>query len=166
MQFKSTIALAFVALASIVAASTPACIISVMGDTANPDDLKTICGSKTIQSTIESKCGNNAQAGLKFFCNTCKSAGYTVVTSSNTAGTATATGATGTATGFATAVSTSGSKTTGASTSGSGSASASGSASGSASAFPSPSTAGAAGGQHLSSTAFVAAMFFGAAAIL
>ncbi|KAJ5934761.1 hypothetical protein N7466_004308 [Penicillium verhagenii] len=165
MLFKSTLALAFMALANIVSASqTPACVISVMGDTANPDDLATICCSKTIQSKIQSTCGDNADSALTFFSNTCKSHGYTVEKSPSA--TTTGTGATGTATGFTTAASTSGSKTTGTKTSGSGSGSASSTASGSASAYPSPSVAGAVGGQQLSSTAFAAALFFGAAALL
>lgn len=50
----------------------------ICSDTSNPDDLPAICSSKTIQSTIEKKCGDNADAGLKFFSNNCKSYGYTV----------------------------------------------------------------------------------------
>ncbi|KAJ5889860.1 hypothetical protein N7504_010670 [Penicillium tannophilum] len=167
MLFKSTLVLAFVALANIVSATqTPACVISTIGDnTSNPDDLATICSSKTIQSKLSDNCGSKAESALTFFANICKSNGHSVVISSTattTGTTATGTGATATASGFTTAVSTSGSKTTGTSTSKAGSSS----ASGSASAFPSPSTAGAAGGQHLSSTAFAAAVFFGAAALM
>ncbi|KAJ6085839.1 hypothetical protein N7486_010120 [Penicillium sp. IBT 16267x] len=165
MLFKSTLVLAFVALANIVSAiQTPACVIATIGDnTKNPDDLATICSSKTIQSQLSDNCGSKAESALSFFANICKSNGHDVViasTATASGATATGTGATSTASGFTTAVSTSGSKTTGTSPSGSASPT------GSASAYPSPSTAGAAGGQHLSSTAFAAAVFFGAAALL
>ncbi|KAJ5718202.1 Period circadian protein [Penicillium malachiteum] len=189
MLFKSTLALAFVALANIASsASTPACVLSVVGDTSNPDDLSAICSSKTIQSTIESKCGDNADTALNFFSNTCKSNGFTVAEaeSSNTTSSATET-----ASGFATAVSTSGSSchtksgcaSSATSTSGSASGAASGAASGSPSgttsggtgsssssgageASASPSFAGAITGQQLSGTTFAAALFFAAAAFL
>ncbi|KAJ5712770.1 Period circadian protein [Penicillium malachiteum] len=190
MLFKSTLALAFVALANIASsASTPACVLSVVGDTNNPDDLSAICSSKTIQSTIESKCGDNADTALKFFSNTCKTNGFTIESSNTTSS------ATETASGFVTAASTSGSQATGGtgsschtksgcassatSTSGSASGAASGSpsgtttggtgsssSSGAGEASASPSFAGAITGQQLSGTTFAAALFFAAAALL
>ncbi|KAJ6024333.1 Period circadian protein [Penicillium herquei] len=181
MLFKSTLALAFVALANIASASTPACVLSVVGDTSNPDDLSSICGSKTIQSTIESKCGDNAETALKFFSNNCKSYGFTVAEAE--------TNATETASGFVTAASTatvgsschthSGCASSATSTSGSASGAPSGTASGTTpggtgaatssgvgEASASPSFAGAITGQQLSGTTFAAALFFAAAAIL
>ncbi|KAJ6108039.1 hypothetical protein N7523_009362 [Penicillium sp. IBT 18751x] len=127
---KSSLALAFVALGSIVSAhQTPACVLSVMGDTNNPADLATICGTdaKKTETAISNSCGSGAEAALKFFANVCTAAGHEVDIPSVTASSATASSS-----GFATAVSTSGSKATGsASGSGSGSESDSGSGSGS-----------------------------------
>ncbi|KAJ5281468.1 hypothetical protein N7478_006840 [Penicillium angulare] len=167
MLFKSTFALAFVALANIASATvTPACVLSVVGDTNNPDNVPAICASDSLQSAIEKKC-DNVQSSLKFVSNICKSYGYDFdysSSSSNTTSSATSTG-----TGFVTATATGGSKATGTSgaTTGTSTGSTSGSgASGSASASPTPSTAGAITGHQLSGTTFVAALFFGAAALL
>ncbi|KAJ5455920.1 Period circadian protein [Penicillium daleae] len=153
---KSTLALAFVALANLVSAGqTPACLLSVIGASSNPADLATLCGSdmKNIESQIANKCGDNTQSALKFYANTCNAAGHKVDISSVTA----------TSSGFVTATATSGSATGSVGTSPTGS-SASGSASGSAS--TPKATANAAAGLQFQGTALAAAVFVGAAALL
>ncbi|KAJ5665718.1 uncharacterized protein N7477_008166 [Penicillium maclennaniae] len=172
---KSSLALAFVALGSIVSAhQTPACVLSVMGshlhvhkqhsavpeqqltnlssDTNNPADLATICGTdaKKTETAICNSCGSGAEAALKYFANVCTAAGHEVDIPSVTASSATASSS-----GFATAVSTSGSKATG-STSGSGSGSGSESESGSSSSSGSGSGSSTGSGASRSSSASTA----------
>ncbi|KAJ5304760.1 uncharacterized protein N7443_004420 [Penicillium atrosanguineum] len=171
---KSTFALAFVALGSIVSAhQTPACVLSVIGNTSNPADLATICGSdaKKTETAISNTCGSSADSSLKFFANVCSGAGHQVAIPSTTATTATNTTSTGS--GFATAVSTSGSKATGSSSgNGSGSGSSTGSstssgASGSSSASTALHTGAARSDRQLSGTTLLgAAVFAGVAAWL
>ncbi|KAJ5483881.1 Period circadian protein [Penicillium diatomitis] len=175
---KSTFALACVALANLVSAGqTPACLLSVVGHSQNPADMKTLCGSgsKDLVSKIGDKCGDNSEAALKFYASTCKAAGYTVSIDTSTASsssgfiTATAT-ASGSASGTAgvvassTATGTSGSgSTTG---SGSSSSSSSSGASGTSSADPPVGTLNAAAGLKLQGSAVAAAVFVGFAALL
>ncbi|KAJ5673968.1 Period circadian protein [Penicillium macrosclerotiorum] len=164
MLFKSTLALAFVALANIVSAGqTPACLLSVIGDSSNPADLSTLCGSdaKKLESQISNKCGDKSQSALKFFANTCNSNGHNVDISSISNSTASGT-ATASSSGFVTA--TSGAQATGSGTSTSGAAS--GSASGSSSGGAPTATTNAAVGLQLQDSALLAAVFLGAAALL
>ncbi|KAJ5176342.1 Period circadian protein [Penicillium canariense] len=168
---KSTLALAFVALANIVyAGQTPACLLSVIGASSNPADLATLCGSdaKNLESQISDKCGDKTQSALKFFANTCTANGHkleiaNVSTSTNTSS------------GFVTATATSGSSATG--TGSSASASSTGSSSGSSASGGASSTASgsssaptattnAAAGLQFHGTAFAAVVFVGAAALL
>lgn len=157
---KSTLALAFVALANLVSAGqTPACLLSVIGSSANPADLTTLCGSdmKNIESQIADQCADKTQSALKFYANTCNAAGHKVDISSVT-----------TSSGFVTATATSGSATgtAGATATGTGS-SASAGASGSASGSAAPkATNNAAAGLQYQGTALVAAIFVGAAGLL
>ncbi|KAJ5875662.1 Period circadian protein [Penicillium subrubescens] len=157
---KSILAVAFVALANLVSAGqTPACLLSVIGNSDNPADLTSLCGSdmKKIESQIADKCGDKTQSALKFYANTCNAAGHQVDISSVTASSS----------GFVTATATSGSATgtgafatsTGSRTSGGASSSASGSAAPTA-------TKNAAVGLQFQGTALAAAVFAGAAALL
>ncbi|EPS31173.1 hypothetical protein PDE_06128 [Penicillium oxalicum 114-2] len=172
---KSTIALACIALANLVSAGqTPACLLSVVGHSENPADLKTLCGSGSsdVMSDIADKCGNNREAALKVYASTCKAAGYTVDTSvtstaSSSSGFVTATAtASGSASGTAGIVASS--TATGAAGSGSGSSSSSGSstgASGTASSDPPVGTLNAAAGLQFQGSAIAAAVFVGVAAL-
>ncbi|CEJ62017.1 hypothetical protein PMG11_10532 [Penicillium brasilianum] len=159
---KSTLALAFVALATLVSGQTPACLLSVIGNSANPADLTTLCGSdmKNIESQISDKCGDKTQSALKFYANVCNAAGHKVdissVTSNSTSsGFVTATATSGSATGTAGASATG--TSTGARTSGSTSASG---------ASAPTATTNAAAGIQFQGTALAAAVFVGAAALL
>ncbi|KAJ5191076.1 uncharacterized protein N7498_010061 [Penicillium cinerascens] len=158
---KSTFALAFVALASIAsAATTPACLLSVIGDTNNPANLVAICGddAKKTESAISDQCGSGADSALKFFANTCTENGHKVVISDSSNSTSTSGSATATGTGFTTAVSTSGSQATG---SGSGASNTS-----SSSAPGAVHTGAAISDRQLSGTTLAAAVFVGVAAWL
>ncbi|KAJ5907880.1 Period circadian protein [Penicillium taxi] len=98
MFFKSTLVLAMMALGNIaIAAQTPGCLLGVIGNTANPDDMPTICGSKDIQSSISKQCGEKS---VQYFANMCDAAGYKIEESSTTASSSTS------ITGFVTAMST------------------------------------------------------------
>ncbi|KAJ5095293.1 Period circadian protein [Penicillium argentinense] len=154
---KSTLALAFVALASFVSADqTPACLLSVIGDTANPADLATLCGddSKKVQSNISDKCGDKADKALKFYANTCKENGHTVELSTSSSNTTSSSSS---------ATATSGSQTTSTGSSSSGDSS---SGSSTSSAPQTTYTDAAPLNYQFSVTAIGAAVFVGAAALL
>ncbi|GLI76947.1 hypothetical protein PoHVEF18_005229 [Penicillium ochrochloron] len=158
---KSILAVAFVALANLVSAGqTPACLLSVVGNSDNPADLTSLCGSdmKKIESQIADKCGDKTQSALKFYANTCNAAGHQVDISSVTASSS----------GFVTATATSGSATgTGASATGTSTGSRTGGASSSASGSAAPTaTKNAAVGLQFQGSALAAAVFVGAAALL
>ncbi|KAJ5081515.1 Period circadian protein [Penicillium alfredii] len=171
---KSAVALAFVALTNIVSAGqTPACLLSVIGNTPNPAKLSDICGSDAhkIQSAIEKECGDKSDAALKFFANTCKDAGHKVESSSTTSSTSgTSASASGSSTSFVTSASAGeSSPTSGSSSGGSNTSGGSGSASGSApsgAASPSSSSGAAVSDRQFSATTFAAVVFIGAAAVL
>ncbi|KAL2812833.1 hypothetical protein BJX63DRAFT_395628 [Aspergillus granulosus] len=77
---KSTFAVALFALSNVVAAaSTPACLLQVVGP-ETPGDLKGICktNSDEIQSSIRDVCGDDAQEALNFYSDVCEEAGYEV----------------------------------------------------------------------------------------
>ncbi|CDM27941.1 hypothetical protein DTO013E5_4111 [Penicillium roqueforti] len=182
---KSIFAVAIVALANVVTATTvqtPACVLKIIGNQANPADSKTICGSSAskIQSDISKNCADS-QASLKFFVNNCALLGHKVVadvsTTTGTSDISTATGTAGgsTATGFVTAVSSVSATKTGASVAtGTASNPATGTSAistGTASesgvvASASPTFNAAASDRHFSATSFVAVVFLGAAALL
>ncbi|KAF3401558.1 hypothetical protein F1880_010053 [Penicillium rolfsii] len=161
---KSIFVVAFVALANLVSAGqTPACLLSVIGNSDNPADLTSLCGSdmKNIESQIQDKCGDKTQSALKFYANTCNAAGHKVDISTVTAsssGFVTATATSGSATGTAASASATGTAS-GSRTSGGASSTASGSAAPLA-------TTNAAVGLQFQGTALVAAVFVGAAALL
>ncbi|KKA18021.1 hypothetical protein T310_8035 [Rasamsonia emersonii CBS 393.64] len=171
---KSTL-LAIVALTGLVAAQTPGCLLSVVGDQPNPADLKTICGdaASKVQSAIKSECGDGSANALQVFSSTCSSAGFHVAEVTSTASVVSSTGtATSKPTGSTSATATgsaSGSGATG-SSSGSGSGSGSGASStatstgssASASAFHGAAPSNQAG----SAAAFAAAVFVGFASLL
>ncbi|CAI7599646.1 unnamed protein product [Penicillium discolor] len=176
---KSIFAVAIVALANVVTATTvqtPACVLKIIGNQANPADSKTICGSSAskIQSAISKNCADS-EASLKFFASNCAQLGHKVATDvSTTTATSTGTSESSTATGFVTAVSSAtntGSSVvatgTGASTAAGTSGVSTGTASESGAAASPTSTFNAASSdRQFSATTFVAAVFLGAAALL
>ncbi|KAJ5501522.1 hypothetical protein LT330_000943 [Penicillium expansum] len=176
---KSIFAVAIVALANVVTATTvqtPACVLKIIGNQANPADSKTICGSSAskIQSDISKNCADS-DASLKFFASNCAQLGHKVVTDvSTTTATSTGTSESSTATGFVTAVSSGSATHTGTSAvaTGTGTSAAAGTsgvststASGTGSAA-SPTFNAASSDRQFSATTFVAAVFLGAAALL
>ncbi|KAJ5811050.1 hypothetical protein N7447_010566 [Penicillium robsamsonii] len=179
---KSIFAVAVMALANVVTATTvqtPACVLKIIGNQANPADSKAICGSSAskIQADISKHCADS-EASLKFFASNCAQLGHKVVTVSTTS---TGTSESSTATGFVTAVTSTqtgatATKTDSSAATGTGSGSSpaatgtgastgSGSGSGSA-ASPSSTFNAASSDRQFSSTTFVAAIFLGAAALL
>ncbi|KAJ5373425.1 hypothetical protein N7517_005431 [Penicillium concentricum] len=180
---KSIFAVAVMALANVVTATTvqtPACVLKIIGNQANPADSKAICGSNAskIQADISKNCADS-EASLKFFASNCAQLGHKVVTVSTTS---TGTSESSTATGFVTAVS-SGTVTgaiatktgssaatgtgSGSSPAATGTGASTGTASGSGSAASPSSTFNAASSdRQFSATTFVAAIFLGAAALL
>ncbi|KAJ6123785.1 hypothetical protein N7471_011102 [Penicillium samsonianum] len=175
---KSIFAVAIVALANVVTATTvqtPACVLKIIGNQANPADSKAICGSgaSKIQSDISKNCPDS-EASLKFFVNNCAQLGHKVATDVSTAtSTSTGTSESSTATGFVTAVSSGSATATGSSAAatGTGSSTGTGSGTGTASgsgtaATASPTFNAASSDRQFSATTFVAAVFLGAAALL
>ncbi|KAL2867869.1 putative GPI anchored cell wall protein [Aspergillus lucknowensis] len=76
---KSTLVVALFALSNVATASTPACLLQVVGP-ENPGDLKGICKTNgdDIQSSLRDACGDDAQEALKFYSSVCKDAGFNV----------------------------------------------------------------------------------------
>ncbi|KAJ5502156.1 hypothetical protein N7463_005030 [Penicillium fimorum] len=176
---KSIFAVAVMALANVVTATTaqtPACVLKIIGNQANPADSKAICGSSAskIQADISKNC-DDSEASLKFFASNCAQLGHKVVTVSTTS---TGSSEKSTATGFVTAVSSD--TLTGATATKTGSSAATGTGSGSGPAATGTGAASAAGSaaspsstlnaassdRKFSATTFVAAVFLGAAALL
>ncbi|CAI7564238.1 unnamed protein product [Penicillium glandicola] len=175
---KSIFAVAIVALANVVTATTtqtPACVLKIIGNQANPADSATICGSSAskIQAAISKNC-DDSEASLKFFASNCAQLGHKVATTSTATSTSTGTSDTSTATGFVTAVSSgsasatqTGSSSAATGTGSSSAAGASGVSTASGSAASATSTFNAASSdRQFSATTFVAAVFLGAAALL
>ncbi|KAJ5608290.1 hypothetical protein N7537_004909 [Penicillium hordei] len=174
---KSLFAVAIVALANVVTATTaqtPACVLKIIGNQANPADSKTICGSSAskIQSDISKNCADS-EASLKFFASNCAQLGHKVATDvSTTTATSTGTSESSTATGFVTAVSSA--TQTGSSVVATGTSAAAGTSGVStgtasesgAAASPSSTFNAASSDRQFSATTFVAAVFLGAAALL
>ncbi|KAL2013896.1 hypothetical protein VTN00DRAFT_1421 [Thermoascus crustaceus] len=168
---KSTFVLSLLALCHIaVAAEPPACLLSALGTTQpNPADLKAVCVTNATKTTdkITSDCGDDTQAALKYFSDTCSSAGYKVdVPTSKSHGTLTTDSASATGSspsGFVTATAT-GSASTGSSDSSS--TSTGSSSSSAASASPSAFEGAASPNRVGSAAAFAAAVFVGVAAVL
>ncbi|KAJ5214458.1 hypothetical protein N7449_001627 [Penicillium cf. viridicatum] len=183
---KSIFAVAIVALANVVTATTvqtPACVLKIIGNQANPADSKTICGSSAskIQSDISKNCADS-EASLKFFASNCAQLGHkvatdvstTTATSTGTSESSTGTSENSTATGFVTAVSSAthtGSSVVATGTGTSAAAGTSGVSTGTASesgaaASPTSTFNAASSDRQFSATTFVAAVFLGAAALL
>ncbi|KAJ5931463.1 hypothetical protein N7516_005952 [Penicillium verrucosum] len=175
---KSIFAIAIVALANVViAAQTPACVLKIIGNQANPADSKTICGSSAskIQSAISKNCADS-ETSLKFFASNCAQLGHKVATEDVSTATATSTGTSesSTGTGFVTAVSSAtqtGSSVVATGTGSSAAAGTSGVSTGTASesgaaASPTSTFNAASSDRQFSATTFVAAVFLGAAALL
>ncbi|KAJ5238576.1 hypothetical protein N7468_003195 [Penicillium chermesinum] len=174
MLFKSTFALAFMALANLVTATTvqtPACLLTVMSkDTNDPSRITSICTTQTkdIQSAIKDTCGSQSEDALNFYVKTCKENGQKVVLASSTDSSATSTSS-----GFVTATATSASKSSSSSSDSSSdpsSATATGntsssSSSGAASPSATSTNLGVAD-RKIPGTALAAAVFMGAAALL
>ncbi|KAJ5426766.1 hypothetical protein PENPOL_c003G04235 [Penicillium polonicum] len=174
---KSIFAVAIVALANVVTATTvqqtPACVLKIIGNQPNPADSKTICGSgaSKIQSAISKNCADS-ETSLKFFASNCAQLGHKVVT--DTTATSTGTSESSTATGFVTAVSSAtqtGSSVVATGTGTSAAAGTSGVSTGTASesgaaASPTSTFNAASSDRQFSATTFVAAVFLGAAALL
>ncbi|KAL1999178.1 hypothetical protein VTN02DRAFT_4934 [Thermoascus thermophilus] len=77
---KVTSVLSFLVLCHVaVAAEPPACLLSAIGTTQpNPADLKAVCVTNAAKTTeqIPHVCGDDTQAALTYFSDTCSSAGY------------------------------------------------------------------------------------------
>ncbi|KAF2100701.1 hypothetical protein NA57DRAFT_74299 [Rhizodiscina lignyota] len=132
MLFSKTIALAAIALFQIAAAIPPACLLGALNSQQNLGDIKGICsnGASDIQKGIAQLCGDNSDAAMKSFADTCKQvAGVSV----STAASSTESGSK-TASGSHSATGTSSVDVLNPSASGTGSGSGSGSATGSAAA--------------------------------
>ncbi|KAB2575098.1 putative gpi anchored cell wall protein [Lasiodiplodia theobromae] len=110
----------FVALLGFVnfaaAATPPACLIAIIGEEPNPNDVATICKKDSIVSDISSNCGSEKSDAMTAYASVCKEAGVTVSTSVSASATKTGTSS-ASATGSASA--TSGSSSTASASSGS-----------------------------------------------
>ncbi|KAJ9196987.1 hypothetical protein DTO166G4_2584 [Paecilomyces variotii] len=173
---KSTLFFSFLALCNFVAAETPGCLLSAVGNQSDPSDLASLCGPQSgkLQTLITKKCDDTAQVAMQAYSSICSSAGHKVVITSSKAEstteskTASASGTGAASTGFVTK--TSSATATGSSTSQSGSSSTSSSSTSSgtsSSGSSSPVASGAASASEVGSAAsFAAAVFLGFAAML
>ncbi|KAL1849093.1 hypothetical protein Plec18167_006871 [Paecilomyces lecythidis] len=171
---KSTLFVSFLALCNFVAAETPGCLLSAVGDQSNPADLASLCGANSgaLQTLITKKCDDTAPIAMKAYSSICASAGHKVVVTSSKAEskteskTASATGTGAASTGFVTAT-TKGSSATATGSAASQSGSSSTSSGSSSSASSSTPASGAASANEVGSAAsFAAAVFLGFAAML
>jgi hypothetical protein len=149
MLSKTILAVVFTALTSFAAASPPACMLGAINTYKTPSDLPAVCKEKDMTSKIAKMCGDNTEAALEAFADTCNGAGVKVSTDIPTTATASGSTATGTlkpsGTGNATTLATTIASATGGSvpTGTAGSGSGSGSPTGTASGGPAQSTGGA-----------------------
>ncbi|KAI9731717.1 MAG: hypothetical protein M1834_004506 [Cirrosporium novae-zelandiae] len=70
---KSTIVLAFLAIAQIASATTPACLLAAVNTESDPSDLTTICGkdSSKVKAQISSKCDSYLAAAMTAYSSVC-----------------------------------------------------------------------------------------------
>lgn len=81
MFTKSTLLLAFGALASIAsAASPPGCLLGAVNTYENPGDVASVCKDKSAKSTIQEYCGADTKDALVAFAAICEGAGVEVST--------------------------------------------------------------------------------------
>ncbi|MCJ1430450.1 hypothetical protein MMC29_008368 [Sticta canariensis] len=83
---KSTVVLAFLAIsAQLAVAAPPACLLAAVNTEDNPADVALLCGahSSNVQDQIKKLCGNDVQAALDAYKDTCKSAGKTITAESS-----------------------------------------------------------------------------------
>ncbi|KAL5120130.1 hypothetical protein ACEQ8H_001955 [Pleosporales sp. CAS-2024a] len=80
MHAQTIFAAAFVALAPLVSATPPACLLGAVNSYSDPSDMKSVCSAKDISSTVVKFCGNNAKDALSALADVCNGAGVKVST--------------------------------------------------------------------------------------
>lgn len=79
MFTKSTLLLAFGALASIASASNPpGCLLGAVNTYEKPGDVASVCEDKNAKATIQEYCGADTKEALKAFKDICEVAGVEV----------------------------------------------------------------------------------------
>jgi len=94
MFSKASFFLAFVAVAQVVVASPPGCLLGAINTYDTPSDLAAVCKSKDATTNIQKFCGDKTADALSAFADICNSAGVEVSTAlpSGTVSTAKPTG--------------------------------------------------------------------------
>ncbi|KAF2467079.1 uncharacterized protein BDR25DRAFT_345241 [Lindgomyces ingoldianus] len=77
---KANFLLAFVAVAKLVVATPPACLLGAINTYSTPSDISAVCKSKDITGTIAKFCGNDTKDALSAFADVCNKAGVKVST--------------------------------------------------------------------------------------
>lgn len=80
MFSKTLFTLAFAAVASVVSASPPGCLLGAVNTYDKPSDIKAVCSAKDISTQIVQKCGDKAQDALSALADICNDAGVKVCT--------------------------------------------------------------------------------------
>ncbi|KAF2013842.1 hypothetical protein BU24DRAFT_424876 [Aaosphaeria arxii CBS 175.79] len=81
MFSKTTLFLAFTAVASVVsAASPPGCLLGAVNTYKSPSDISAVCKSKDATSKIQEYCGAATSDALSAFADICNKAGVEVET--------------------------------------------------------------------------------------
>lgn len=80
MLAKTIFAATFIALAQFAIASPPSCLLGAVNTYDDPSDVKAVCKSKDLSSTVEKFCGDSAESAMEAIADICNDAGVKVCT--------------------------------------------------------------------------------------